>query len=123
MAVELGIERARMIEVVRADLEELLVGALAQPLGEAGVSESYSGERWSIAPAQNVRPITEPRCSTIFAPAGSRSMRAPIIACRESGMRSPPSAPSSTNIRTVSSTKSGFPSVLSRRRVRTCSAT
>jgi len=37
MAVELGIERARMIEVVRADLEELLVGALAQPLGEAGV--------------------------------------------------------------------------------------
>ena len=59
-------------------------------------SESYSGERWSIAPAQKVRPITEPRWSRIFAPAGSRSMRAPIIAWSVSGIRSPPSAPSSS---------------------------
>ena len=59
-------------------------------------SASYSGERWSIAPAQKMRPITEPRCSTIFSPAGSLSMRAPIIAWSESGIRSLPSAPCSS---------------------------
>ena len=81
-------------------------------------SEWYSGERWSIAPAQKVRPITEPRWSRIFAPAGSLSMRAPIIAWSESGILSPPSAPCSRSIRTVSSTNSGLPSALSRRRAR-----
>ena len=37
MPVELGVEDAGLVEVIRADLEQLLVGALAQPLREAGV--------------------------------------------------------------------------------------
>ena len=37
MSVELGVKRARVVEVVGADLEQLLVGLLAQPLREAGV--------------------------------------------------------------------------------------
>ena len=36
-AVELGEQRRGMVEVVCADLEQLVAGSLAQPLGEAGV--------------------------------------------------------------------------------------
>ena len=84
-------------------------------------SESSSGERRISAPSQKVRPITAARCSNAFAWGSSRSMRAAIKACSVSGIRPIPAEPSSASIRTVSSRKSGLPSVLSSSRRRSSS--
>ena len=45
MPVELGVEDARLIEVVRADLQQLLLGLLAQPLRKACVVLRAAGLR------------------------------------------------------------------------------
>ena len=75
---------------------------------------SMSGERCSIAPAQKTRPITAARRSTERCDGGRRSIRAPISACSESGIRSTLlPRPCSSTMRIVSSTYSGLPSVFS----------
>ena len=45
MSVELGVEKARLVEVIRTDLDQLLVGLLAQPLGKACVVFGAPGLR------------------------------------------------------------------------------
>ena len=85
-------------------------------LSSCGAISSSSGDRCVSAPSQKIRPIRAARWISRFSAAGSRSMRAAISACSVFGM---PAAidrvPSdSASMRTVSSTKSGLPSVTSR---------
>ena len=67
----------------------------------------------SIAPDQNTRPATAARRSTVRSVSGSRSILAEIIAWTVCGIPSD-WPPDSSSMRTVSSMKSGFPSVVAR---------
>ena len=70
-------------------------------------------------PPRRSRPITEARCSSRFSFVGSRSMRAAIIACSVSGIRSSRTRRPRAASAIVSSTKSGLPSVFSSSALRT----